>query len=105
MPGRIHVGFQDHSIVVRSNRAHLGDILGRLPVHHLAVIEGCSHQHVGIVLRLNVVVRRVGNHVIESGLLLGITPLLEFTDGERQRLIEHGVHDVHERNAHQGSVK
>ena len=74
-----HVRLQDQSVVVIAGSAHLGYRLGGLPVHHLTIIKGSLHQHVGICLRLDVVVWRVGDHVIEGGLLLGISPLFEFS--------------------------
>src|SRR3984957_11140598 len=105
MPRRTHIRLQKQSIVIRAHSAHLCNILRGLPIHHLAVIERRLDQHVRVSLRLDVVVRRIRNHVIERGFFLWIAPLLKFRYGQWQRFVQHRIYHVNKRNSHQRRVK
>ena len=95
---RAKVGLQEQKILIRLRGAQLRDELGALPVRHLAVVQRYLDQHGGIIFCRDVVVRRVANHVVKSGLLVRISPLDVFAGGERQGCIQHGIDHIHERD-------
>ena len=57
-------------MVVGFEMTQLGDPFGRLPILHLRVVKAGGDEHIGISLRLDVVVGRVGEHVVVE-LLVG----------------------------------
>ena len=94
----VHIDEEHQRILVRLQRAQLGRVLGGLPVHHLRVVKRRLHQDRWIRLGCNVVIRRVGQHVVERGLLIRIAPLFVLRHRQRKRRVQHGVHHVHERH-------
>ena len=101
MAGR-HDGLEQQGMAVGVERPQARHVLGGLPVHDLAVVERRLDQHRGIAPRGQVGVRAVRLHVGVLGEDLGVAPLLELADRQRQRLVEHRVDHVHERHAHHG---
>src|SRR5271165_4162610 len=82
---RLHVGYQQQRTIVGLERAQFGYILGRLPVHYLAVVQAGLDQDRGITYRLEIVIGRVTQHVMEILGLVGIAPLFVLRHGKRQR--------------------
>src|SRR5207302_9648156 len=56
MSSGVQVRLKDQNVVIGAEGAHLGYVLRRLPVHPLAEVERCLHQHVGISLGFDIVV-------------------------------------------------
>jgi hypothetical protein len=91
-----HVALEEQGLAALLERSQLGDILGRFPVHHLAVVQAGADQHGGVSTGGEVGVGAVGLHVVVVFLVLGIAPFEELADGEGQRFIEHRVDDIDE---------
>ena len=92
----LHVDVEEEWRVVLLEGTEAGDVLGRFPVHDLGVVEAGLDEHGGVVRRLEVLVGRIAVHVGEVVGLVGVSPLFIFGDGEGERGVEHGVHDVYE---------
>ncbi len=101
MPGRVHVHLEEQLVAPGLDGAQLRHPLGRLPVHHLAVVVAGAHQHGRVRLSGDVVVRAVGTDVRVLVGLLRVAPLLELRHRQGQRLVEHGVDHVDEGNVDQ----
>src|SRR5205085_7851277 len=100
-----HVGLKEKDVVVSLCRAKLGCELSALPVGNLAVVERDFNQHRRIILRLDVVVRRVGNHIVERSLLVWIAPLYVLACGQREACIQHRVDDINEGDLRYGGLE
>jgi len=92
-----HVGLHEQHRVVGLERAQLGTELGRLPVLHSRVVQAGLDEHVGVVLCLEVVVRRVAQHVLVLLLDVWVAPLLPFGHGQWNVLVEQRADDINER--------
>ena len=104
----VHVNVQQQWRIVLLERAQPGDVLGRLPIHYLRVVEAGLDQHgrnPGGIHAFQVVVGRVVQHVFERSLLIRIAPLFVLGHGQRKGCIQHGVHDVHERNVREDDAE
>ena len=97
MAGR-HVRLEEQRVPVGLQGPELRDVLRGLPVHDLAVVEGGLDEHRGVALPREVRVGTVSLEVVVLVLLLRVPPLFELAHREGQRLVEHGVDDVHERD-------
>jgi len=97
--------FVNQRVAVELGGTQLGGVLGRLPVGHLAIIEGREHEDGRVVRRMNILVRRISANVVVVGLDLRIAPLFELGHGERQSFVEHGVNDVNERHVDDGGLE
>ena len=91
-----HFHLEQQHVVIGLQRAELGGPLRRLPVLHSRVVEPAGDQHVRVVLGLDVVVRRIGAHVVVELGLVRIAPLLPLGHGQRKSLVHHRIHHVHE---------
>jgi hypothetical protein len=94
---RFEINVQQQRLVAAIHEAQLRHPLRRLVVLHLTVPQAGGHEHRGISLRADVVVRRVRQHVFVVVAVVRIAPLLVFERRERNRIVEHGRDDVHER--------
>src|SRR5581483_8257709 len=72
VPARYQPDLEQQRVVVSLHRPQFGDILCRLPVHHLTVIERSPDEHRRVGLRFDVVVRRPGLHVTVCLLLVRV---------------------------------
>src|SRR6266567_303628 len=91
---RAHVGLQQQRVRIGFQRAHLGHIFSRLPVHHLAIVQSRLQQNRWISLAFQVGIGTIRLHAEIIFRNLRIAPLLVFSNGQWQRRIEHGVQDV-----------
>ncbi len=101
----LHVAVHDEEVVVGFDVTQFGDPLCRLPVLHLAVPISCGDEGVWVVQGRHVVVRAVLHNVVEVRLVLGVSPLVKFTGGQRNALVEHGVDDVHKWHGRDDAVE
>ena len=97
------VGVQQQRVPVALEGPELRDVLGRFPVHDLAVVERGPDQHRRIPARCQIAVRTVGPDPPILGLDRRVAPFLILADGERQRRVEHGVDHIQKRDLQQGS--
>src|SRR3990172_504917 len=92
---RFHLGLEQDIVVICFHRPELCGPLCRLEILHLRIEEACCYEDVGICLCLDIVVRRVGEHILIVLLVVRISPFIIFRCGQRNALIQHCCYHVH----------
>ncbi len=93
-----HLRLQEYGAVSGRSGSKFCRPLRRLPVLHSRVVQPCGDQHGRIVDVGEVLVRRVRSQPPVLLFDIRIPPLLPFDDRERERLVQHRVHDIDERD-------
>ena len=91
-----HIGLQQQQVIIRFQIPEFGHPFGRFPVLYLRVVQSGCHQQVGISLCLDIIVWLITEHVFITIPVIRITPFIEFPSGQRDIIIQHGSHHIHE---------
>mmetsp|Transcript_20029 Transcript_20029/g.59155 ORF Transcript_20029/g.59155 Transcript_20029/m.59155 type:complete len:233 (-) Transcript_20029:1625-2323(-) len=102
--GEIHL--EEHLARVLRSVGALGSQvlhpLGRLPIGDARVVQSAGDEDGGVVLRLHLVDRAVGEHVVKVFWLVRVAPLLPLPRGEGDGRVAHGDDEVDERHPGEG---
>eukprot|EP00038_Savillea_parva_P009190 m.181804 g.181804 ORF g.181804 m.181804 type:complete len:337 (+) comp15365_c0_seq1:11-1021(+) len=102
---RFKVHFDHNFVLVRLERAQFRCPLGRLPKGDAWIVQSGRDENVGIVLRLDVVVRGIRQHVVKVFVLIRIAPFLPFATGKWNAWVTHCVHHINKRYTRHSHLK
>ena len=93
---RGHIRIQYQMVFIRLQATKSRDPFCGLKILNLRIMEPGRDQHVGIALRLDLIIGRVRQHVVVVRGNPGISPLAVLRSGKRNAVIKHGRHNVNE---------
>ena len=105
MPGD-HIGSEQQFVHISFVYPKPSDPFSGLYIAHLAIVESSGHKHRRIVFLCDIVVRRIGKHIVVFAFDRRIAPFLVFESRQGDRRIGHCGDDVHKRHfRHDAGIK